>query len=184
MAQSATIVKADLQIADMERGYYADHGLTLAQHPSETDERMMVRLLAFALHASPQLAFTRGLSADDEPELWEKSLTGEIKLWIEVGLPDERRIRRACGRAGQVYIYVYGGHAVSLWWEKIARDLLRFDNLAVIELPLVASRELAGLLARGMRLQCTVQDGQVWLANAEQSVLIEPQSRYRGKGLA
>ncbi|MFU8837403.1 MAG: YaeQ family protein [Thiohalomonadaceae bacterium] len=183
MAQSATIIKADLQIADMERGYYADHGLTLAQHPSETGERMMVRLLAFALHASPQLAFTRGLCADDEPELWEKSLSGEIDLWVEVGLPDERRVRRACGRAGQVYVYAYGGHAASLWWEKNARDLQRYDNLAVIELPLAASRELAGLLARGMRLQCTVQDGQVWLADGEQSILIEPQLRYRGKAL-
>ena len=101
MALTATVFKADLQIADMDRGYYADHHLTLARHPSETDERMMVRLLAFALHASEALQFTKGVCADDEPQLWERSLSDEPLLWIEVGLPDERRLRKACNRARQ-----------------------------------------------------------------------------------
>ena len=174
MAQSATIFKAELQIADMDRHYYADHSVVLARHPSETDERMMVRLVAFVLHASEQLEFTRGLCADDEPELWVKGLTGEIDTWIEVGLPDERRIRRACHRAKQVFVYAYGGHAVQLWWQKQARELARFDNLQVIELSPQASGELAGLVARTMRLQCSLQDGQLWIGDGQTTVLVEP----------
>ena len=113
MAIKATICKANLQIADMDRGYYNDLTLTIAQHPSETDERMMVRLLAFALHASEGLKFTEGISAeDDEPDIWQKNMSGEIEIWIEVGLPDEKRIRKACNRAKQVYLYPYGGKIV------------------------------------------------------------------------
>ena len=95
MASNATIFKATLQIADMDRNYYADHALTIARHPSETDERMMVRLLAFVQHAHEALAFGRGLSADDEPDLWRRDLTGAVELWIEVGQPEEKRLRKA-----------------------------------------------------------------------------------------
>lgn len=174
MALTATIFKADLQIADMDRNYYADHALTLARHPSETDERMMVRLLAFALHAGEALQFTKGLCADDEPALWERSLDEEIRLWIDVGLPDARRLRRACGRAREVVLYTYGGRTAGQWWERNARELQRLDNLRVFDLPQEATRALAGLVSRTMRLQCTVQEGQVWLGNAEATVLIEP----------
>src|SRR5258708_39391271 len=114
MALKATIFKAELHIADMERGYYQDHSLTVARHPSETDERMMVRLLAFALNADATLAFGAGLSTDDEPDLWRKDLTGSIETWIDVGLPDEKRIRKACGRAAEVLVYSYVGHAPEL----------------------------------------------------------------------
>ena len=99
MALSATICKADLNIVDMDRHYYQQHSLTVAQHPSENDERLMIRLLAFALHADEFLSFTKGLSTDDEPDLWQKSLSGEIELWIELGLPSEKRLKKACGRA-------------------------------------------------------------------------------------
>jgi uncharacterized protein YaeQ len=175
MALTATIFKADLQIADMDRGYYADHSLTLARHPSETDERMMVRLLAFALHASEALQFTKGVCADDEPQLWERSLSDEILLWLEVGLPDERRLRKACNRARRVVLYAYGGRTAEQWWERTAAELRRFANLEVYNLPQEATRALAGLVTRGMQLQCTIQEGQVWLGNAEATVLIEPQ---------
>ncbi len=121
MALKATIFKADLQIADMDRRYYGDHTLTIARHPSETDERMMVRLLAFAMHADEALSFGRGLSTDDEPDLWRKDLTGTIEIWIDVGLPDEKRVRRACGRARQVFVYSYGGRGAELWWDQFAR---------------------------------------------------------------
>ena len=174
MAQSATIFKADLQIADMDRHYYADHSVVLARHPSETDERMMVRLAAFVLHASGQLEFTRGLCADDEPELWEKGLNGDIEIWIDVGLPDQRHIRRACSRAKQVFVYAYGGHAAQMWWDKIAPELARFANLKVLELTRQTSRELEALVSRTMRLQCTLQDGQLWIGDGENTVLVEP----------
>lgn len=174
MALKATIFKADLQIADIDRNYYQDHALTIARHPSETDERMMVRVLAFALHAHEALSFGKGLSSDDEPDLWQKDLTGAIDVWIDVGLPDERRIRRACGQAGEVFVYGYGGRAVDLWWEQNSGKLERTSNLTVINLAPVATRALAKLAKRTMQLQCTVQEGQIWLADAEERVEVEP----------
>ena len=128
MASNATVFKAVLQISDVDRGYYHDHALTLARHPSETDERMMVRLLAFVLHAHEALAFGRGLSTEDEPDLWQKDLTGAIELWIVVGQRDEKSIRQACGRAKQVFIYTYGGRGADLWWEQNRAKLVRLDN--------------------------------------------------------
>lgn len=174
MALTATIFKATLQISDMDRNYYAEHLLTLARHPSETDERMMVRLLAFALHADEKLSFTKGLCADDEPDLWQKSLTNEIELWIDVGLPDERRIRKACSRSKLVYLYSYGGRGADLWWQKNSSNLQRFNNLSVLEIPDVASKALAQMAKRNMQLQCTVQEGEIWINNEEQNCSISP----------
>ena len=167
MASNATIFKATIQISDMDRHYYEDHALTLARHPSETDERMMVRLLAFALHAHEALLFGRGLSNEEEPTLWQKDLTGAIDLWIEVGQPDEKTIRQACGRAKQVCIYTYGGRGADQWWEKNLATLARLNNLSVMNLPLDASRALAQLAQSSMQLQCTIQEGQIWLASGE-----------------
>src|SRR5512140_3190997 len=99
MALGATVYRASLTVSDLDRGVYGQHSLTLARHPSETDERMMVRLLAFALHADEALEFGRGLSAEEEPDLVRRDLTGAIEQWIEVGLPDEKEIRKACGRS-------------------------------------------------------------------------------------
>ena len=174
MALKATIFKAELQVSDLDRGHFATHALTIARHPSETDERMMVRLLAFARHAHEALAFGRGLGTDDEPDLWRKDLTGAIDLWIDVGQPDEKRIRRACGRAEAVFVYSYGGRGADLWWEQAGGALDRAENLTVINLPFAATRALAKLAQRNMRLTCTVQDGQIWMADADQSVAIEP----------
>ena len=174
MALTATIRKAELQISDMDRGYYATHNLTLAQHPSETDERLMVRLLAFALHADERLEFGKGISSDDEPDLWRKDLTGEILQWIELGQPDEQRIRKACGRARQVVVVNYGGRASDIWWEKNAAQLARAKNLTVIDIPAPAVVELTALAERGMRLQCMIQDGQVQVFGEEQSLTIDP----------
>jgi len=173
MAIKATICRATLQIADMDRNYYHDHALTIARHPSETDERMMVRVLAFALHASEALSFGKGLSADDEADIWQKDLTGSIQAWIDVGQPDDKRIRKACGRADQVYVYCYGGHASKLWWNQISEKLERTRNLTVKSLPTVASKALAGLADRNMQLNCTIQDGQIWLANGKETVELE-----------
>jgi len=173
MALKATIFKAELQIADMDRNYYHDHALTIARHPSETDERMMVRLLAYALHADAALSFGKGLSADDEPDLWQKDLTGAIELWIDVGLPDEKRIRRACGRARQVIVYSYGGHGAAIWWDQVGGKLERTRNLTVVSVPAAASQALAKLARRNMRLNCTIQDGQIWLDDTEDRVQVD-----------
>lgn len=172
MALKATIFKADLQVADMDRHYYGDHALTIARHPSETDERMMVRLLAFALHAHDALAFGKGLSSDDEPDLWQKDLTGAIEKWIEVGQPDERRILKACGRASHVVVYSYSNTS-NVWWNQVAGKLNRARNLQVFNLPSALTTELARMAKRTMQLQCTVQEGQIWIANGEESVQLE-----------
>jgi uncharacterized protein YaeQ len=171
MALNATIFKAAVQISDMDRGYYHEHVLTIARHPSETDERMMVRLLAFCLHASAALSFGKGLSTDDEPDLWEKDLTGAIVSWIDVGQPDDKRIRKASGRAANVFVYSYGAQGARLWWEQIGGKLERVRNVTVIRLP-AETPDLVKLAERNMRLTCTIQDRHVWLANDEQSVEI------------
>jgi uncharacterized protein YaeQ len=174
MAIKSTIFKADLQIADMDRNYYHDHALTIAQHPSETDERMMVRVLAFALHADEALSFGKGLSTDDEPDLWQKDLTGAIELWIDVGLPDEKLIRKACGRARQVIVYTYGGRGADIWWNQNSSKLERLNNLTIINLPETTSQALATLVQRTMQLQLTIQDGEIWISDQNVRIQVEP----------
>ena len=173
MAIKATVFKANLQIADMERHYYKDHALTLARHPSETDERMMIRLLAFALHAHEYLEFGQGMSNDDEADLWRKDLTGAIELWIDVGIPDEKLIRKACGRADQVVVYCYGGRVADMWFAQNSSQFERQKNLTITNLPVESTQALAGLVRRTMNLQCTIQDEQVWLGDGDTSVQVE-----------
>jgi len=173
MALKSTVYKAELAVADMERGYYADHALTLARHPSETEERLMVRILAFALHAAPDLAFGQGLCVEDEPDLWLRDLTGAIRLWIDVGLPDEKWLRKACKRAQRVVLLAYGERTAPVWWRQNADKLKVLGNLCVLNLP--GSEGLTALAARSMRLQCTIQEGQVWLTDGQHSVHLEPQ---------
>lgn len=174
MALKATVFKADVQIADMDRNYYQNHALTVARHASETDERMMVRVLAFAMYASAALAFGKGIAADDEPALWEKDLTGAIQRWIEVGQPDEREIRKASGRAKQVIILNYGRSAEP-WWEQNRDKLQRIGNLTVLRLPAVTTQALAALANRNMQLQCSIQERLVWVTAEAGAVQVEPQ---------
>ena len=174
MALKATVHKVELAVSDMDRGYYGSHTLTLARHPSETSERMMVRLLAFAMFADEALTYGRGLSADDEPALWLKDLTGNIECWIDVGLPDERELRKACGRARRVVLLTYGGRGVGIWWNQNQAALARHENLDVIEIPIAATTTLAKLADRNMQINATVQDGHIWMGSALLTVLIEP----------
>ena len=173
MAIKATVFKATLQIANMDRHYYADHALTLARHPSETDERMMVRLLAFALYADDALIFGKGMSSGDEPDLWHKDLTGAIERWIEVGLPDERAIRKASGRANQVVVISYG-RAADIWWNENRDKLQRLNNLIVLKLPSETTLALAALASRTMQLQCTIQEGHIMMTSDAGMIEIEP----------
>lgn len=164
MALKATIFKASLQVSDLDRNYYGEHALTLARHPSETDERMMMRVLAFALNAHEHLAFGKGLSDQDEPDLWQRDLTGRIVHWIEVGQPDEKRLMRARGRADRVTVYNYGRGA-DLWWEASAARLGRASNLAVWRVPDEACESMGKLAERAMQLQCMVQEEQIWFSS-------------------
>ena len=177
MALKATVIKAELQVSDMDRHYYATHNLTLAQHPSETDERLMVRLLAFALHADERLEFGRGLSDEDEPALWRRDYTGEIEQWIELGQPDESRIRKACGRSQQVVVITYGGQAADVWWNKNAAALARQKNLAVIDIASDDVDAITALFERSMRLTAMIQDGELQLMDAERSIALRPTIR-------
>ena len=177
MALNSTIYKAELQISDMDRHYYATHALTLARHPSETEERLMTRLLAFALYADDRLEFGKGISDEDEPALWRKAYTGEIEQWIELGQPEETRIRKACGRARQVVVISYSGNGADIWWHKTGKALERHRNLTVLDIPAATVAKLVKLLQRGMRLQCLIQDGQLQLLDDAQSVTIDATQR-------
>ncbi len=179
MALKSTIYKAELNVADTDRHVYQDFQLTLACHPSETVERLMLRLLAFARHASENLEFGRGISTDDEPDLWRKDLTGSIELWIELGTPDPDRLRKACSRAQQVVLYCYGERSVPVWWKKHQSRLERFDNLEVLQVDQAGCDELAALVQPSMRLQCTLEGSDLWFAADAGSaqVRLEPLKR-------
>jgi len=172
MALKSTIHKVDLQIADMDRNYYQQHNLTLARHPSETEERMMVRLVAFALYADEALVFGKGLSDEEEPDLWLKDLTGSIELWIDVGLPDEREIRKACGRAKQVVLMIYGGRTADMWWSQNSKQLQKQSNLTVINLS--DSQSLSPMAERSMQVSCNIQDGQVFISTENTAIELSP----------
>jgi len=174
MALKSIVYKVDLQVSDLDRSYYGSHALTLARHPSETDERLMVRLFAFALFADEALVFGRGLSTEDEPDLWQQDLNGEIALWIDVGLPDEKVVRKACGRARRVVVLSYGSAAADIWWEKNRSRFARLDNLTVLALTADDGRALGALAERGMSLQCTIQDGSTMLSGGRELVELQP----------
>jgi uncharacterized protein YaeQ len=165
MALKSTIYKADLQIADMDRHYYGDHALTIARHPSETDERMMVRVAAFGLFADERLEFCKGLSDTDEPDLWQKDLTGQIETWIELGQPDERRMAKASGRADRVIVIAYAGKTAEIWWQGVKSKVERLQNLEVWSLEDGVAQALGKLAQRSMRLQLMVQDGEASLGS-------------------
>ena len=174
MALKATIFKVDLAVADMDRNLYENYSLTLARHPSENDIRMMVRLLAFMRYADNALAFGKGLSTDEEPDLWLKDLTGAIDLWIVVGQPDERWLRKASGRAGRVVVFTYGARVAEMWWEQNRATLEKLPNLTVLRISPESTQALAALASRAMSLQCLIQDGEMLITGEGEAVRIEP----------
>ena len=174
MAQKATIYKVELSVSDMDRHYYETHKLTVAKHPSETDERLMVRLVAFALNAHEHLEMTKGLSTDDEPDIWQKSLSGELDVWVALGLPSEKVIRQSCGKAGRVILYPYGGKTAEMWWDKVKNSTTRFDNLQVMNLAAADTDALAKLASRTMKLQVNIQDGEVMVSVDDSMVYLTP----------
>jgi uncharacterized protein YaeQ len=183
MAQNATIYKVDLSVSDMDRHYYATHKLTVARHPSETEERLMVRIVAFALNAHENLEMTKGLSADDEPDIWQKSLSGEMELCVVLGLPSEKVVRQSCGKSHHVIVYTYGGRTAAIWWEKMKGAVARFDNLRVISFSEKATGELSRLASRAMKLQINVQDGEVMVSVGDRIAYVTPMD-LKGAALA
>ena len=182
MALKSTIFKAELSIADIDHNYYADHAMTLARHPSETDERMMIRLIALAYHAwklqnlynnDGTLAFGAGLSNTEEPDVWIRDYTGATRLWIEVGQPEDKPLAKACGKSDEVFVYCFH-HAANVWWRGIQSKLTRFEKLKVYNIPSEQSLEAAGMAARTMKLQATIQEGVLMLGSETKNVHIEP----------
>lgn len=182
MALKSTIFKAALAVADIDHGYYADHALTLARHPSETDERMMIRLVALALNAhmlqsvcggDGTLAFGAGLSSPDDPDVSLRDFTGRTRLWIEVGQPEDKPLSKACGKADEVHVYCFN-HAAEIWWRGIENKLSRLSNLHVFRVPTQASQALAGLAQRSMQLQATLQESTLMLGDGVRSIDVEP----------
>ncbi|MBI5924719.1 MAG: YaeQ family protein [Aquabacterium sp.] len=178
MALKATIFKAQLQLADMDRNVYADPSMTIARHPSEADERMMIRVLALALNwpadtKEGTLELAKDMWEPDEPALWHKSFSDEIMHWVEVGQPDDKRIMKACGRARKVSVYAFQS-STNVWWDNIANKLTRPQNLTVWQIPTEQSQALATLAKRTMQLQFTVQDGTAWINDGEQTIEVTP----------
>ena len=182
MAIKSTIFKANLQIADIDHSYYADHALTLARHPSETDERMMVRLCALALQAHKlqsvcsgdgTLSFGAGLSDPDEPDAWLRDFTGATRVWIEVGQPEDKPLLKACGKADEVVLYCFN-HAAEVWWQGMAAKLARPQNLSVLRVPSSAAQALIPMAQRSMQLQATIQESVLMLGDGRLNVDIEP----------
>ncbi len=140
---------------------------------------MMVRVLAFALHADEALSFGRGVGTEDEPALWQRDFTGAIDRWIEIGQPDEKTLRQACGRSKQVIVYAYGARSAEVWWANQGSSLDRLKNLMVTLLPMESVRALAAMAKPTMQLEWTIQDGHIWIADGTQTLHLELQ-RLKG----
>lgn len=164
MALKATIYKVQLSVSDIDNNHYDDYGLTVAQHPSENEKRMMYRLAVFTLLSAERPEFTKGLSSQEEPEMWVHNQIGEIEHWVELGTPDLKRIKQACGKARKVSIFTYHERASIDWFEQIKKDLARFKNLQVIHLTPLEGDEIDSLVGRTMEIYATVQEGELWLA--------------------
>ncbi|MEB3767502.1 YaeQ family protein [Acinetobacter sp. MD2] len=171
MALKATIYKAELNIANMDTHQYADYQLTMALHPSETIERLMVRILAFARFADESLEFTKDLFETDEPALWQKDLTGQLEQWIEVGCPDEDKVKKASARCPKVAVISYGG-AVAEWYKRSSK-LKNLKNVEVWRLSEQTTLEIQNLCARTMQLQLNVMDGEWTLLGDNGQAVIE-----------
>jgi uncharacterized protein YaeQ len=175
MAIKATIIKLDLTISDMDRNYYQQHNLTMAQHPSETEQRLILRTIAFTLFAREDLQFTKGLSEDSVPDLWQKSLIDDIELWIDLGQPDEKRIRKACHKAKEVIILSYGDNAAGMWWKSVEGKAKGFKNLSVFHISTEQYNSLSQLMQRHLVLNASIQDEELWLSDDKYNLHITPQ---------
>ena len=173
MAPNSTIFRVALSVADVTRGYYQEHSLVVARHPSETDFRMLVRIVVFALHAEEHLAFGKGLSSPDEPDIWLKDLTGQVQHWIDLGQPTEKRIRQACGKAGHVTVYAFQKGAALPWFQELGKQLERFDHLSVILLDNLVEKNFVKILNRTMNLSCTIDGDQIQVSDEVNHFVIE-----------
>lgn len=179
MALGATIYKASIDVSDIDRGYYGERTLTIARHPSETESRMMVRILAYALYAGEKVEFGRGLSTEGEAALWEIDEAGDIGRWIEIGVPDVKTLRRAAGRSDDVVVLAYDEARYDPWWQSHKGDFSKIDKLTVRAVSDDSVAAITAMAARNMRLAATIQDGIVWLADDQRNIEIEIRTLMR-----
>ncbi len=176
MALGATIYKANIDISDVDRGYYGSHLCTLARHPSETEERLAIRMLAFCLYVGEtdmRLEFGRGLSMEGEPALWEIDDTGAIARWIDVGVPDIRQVRKAAGRSNEEIVIAYGEDRIEPWWKQNMSDMRKVEKLSVAMLKDAEVAQMIPLIGRTMHLTVTVQDSVVWLSDSVNTAQVQ-----------
>jgi uncharacterized protein YaeQ len=173
MALKPTIYKAQVELADSDRNCFETLSLTLAKHPSETQERMAVRLLAYCLNSARGLDFTKGISTADEPDLWQHSDSGEITHWIEVGQPEEPRLRKACGRARKVSVYAFA-KSVATWWKLNGEAIAGLPRLQVWQFDWTEVEAVAAMLERTMQLNISIVGGMIYLDNGSTSTAVEP----------
>jgi uncharacterized protein YaeQ len=162
MALKPKIYKFKIALSDIDRNYYDTLNLTIAQHPSETLERMMVRVLAFCINAQDQLAFTKGLCAVDEPDIWARTLDGQIALWIDVGEPTVDRIKKATRLSPSVKVYSFNTKS-NVWWDQ---GRAKFDELtaSVFQFQWDSIQALAALVQRTMDLSITIAGDSAYVA--------------------
>lgn len=175
MALKATVYKATVNVADMNRNVYLEQTLTLAKHPSETEQRMMLRLIAWAMYADEKLQFTKGLCDETEPELWIKNYTDDVELWVELGLPDEKRLKKACTQSEQVVLFTYDDNASRVWKDQYLNKLYPFTNLTIINIADEVLDTAASVVERTMTIQATIEDGQIWLSIGETVIAVVPE---------
>ena len=173
MALKPTIYKAQIELADSDRNCFESLSLTLAKHPSETLERMVVRLLAYCLSCTRGLEFTKGISTADEPDLWVHSDNGEIQNWIEVGHPETPRLRKACGRARQVTVYAFA-KSTPTWWRLNSEAINALTHLQVWQLDWAEVQAAANLIERTVQLNASIVGGIIYLDNGSASTSVEP----------
>ena len=175
MALGATVYKAQLSISDLDRNWYGEPVLTLARHPSETETRLMLRVLAWCMRAGEKLEFGRGLSTDGDPALWELDDTGAIIDWVELGVPDLRTVRKAAGKSEHVLVLAYDEARSAPWWESLKGDFSKISKLAVVLIHDDEAKALGSMATRNMKLAVTIQDGVFWVSNDHSSLQIDPE---------
>ncbi len=179
MALGATVCKAFVDISDIDRGFYDSRTLTIAQHPSETPARMMLRLMAWILFAGDKTEFGRGLSTDGEPDVFETNDAGDIYRWIEVGCPDIKTLRRAAGKSEDVVVIAYDEARIEPWWQSRKGDLSKIDKLSVRWISDEDLEKIAAMAARNMKFAATLQDGVIWIADESRNIEIEIKTLMR-----
>ena len=163
MALTSTVFVFDVDLSDTDRHVYETLSLRVARHPSESDEFLVARLLAYCLEYTEGIEFSKGLSAADDPPIAVRDLTGTLQAWIDVGTPSVERLHRASKAAPRVAVYVHKEHRQ--WLSELASARIhRADAIALhaLDQPLIA--QLVARLDRRMSFPLTVADGEVFIA--------------------